>query len=102
MSNVRVERLLGRRVRDSAGEKVGRVEELLAAEHDGECRILEYHVGSYGTLEALGATERLGIALVRLVTGRGREGYVVPWDRMDLSDPDHPRLTCRRDELPRL
>jgi sporulation protein YlmC with PRC-barrel domain len=102
MSEVRVERLLRKWVVDSEGEKVGRVEELLAADENGECRILEYHLGSYGTLEAIGAMGRFGAAFVRFVSNRSHEGYAVRWDRMDLSDPDHPRLTCRRAELPRL
>lgn len=102
MSEVRVERLLGKWVVDSEGQKVGRVEELLAAEQEGECRILEYHVGNYGRLEAIGASGRLGAALVRAFSNRSHEGYAVRWDRMDLSDPAHPRLTCRRAELPRL
>jgi hypothetical protein len=102
MSEVRVERLLGRWVVDSEGRKVGRVEELLAADQDGECRVLEYHLGSYGKLEGIGAMGRLGGALARLISNRSHEGYAVRWDRMDLSDPAHPRLTCRRAELPRL
>jgi hypothetical protein len=102
MSEVRVERLLGKWVLDSEGEKVGRVEELLAADQDGECRILEYHLGHYGALEAIGAAGRLGAAFVRIFFNPSHEGYAVRWDRMDLSDPAHPRLTCRRAELPRL
>ena len=102
MSEVRVERLLGKWVVDSEGRKVGRVEELLAADQDGECRVLEYHVGRYGKLESIGAMGRLGGALARLISNRSHEGHAVRWDRMDLSDPAHPRLTCRLAELPRL
>jgi hypothetical protein len=102
MSEVRVERLLRKWVVDSEGEKVGRIEELLAADHDGECRVLEYHLGSYGMLESIGALGRMGASLARLISNRSHQGYAVRWDRMDLSDPAHPRLTCRRAELPRL
>ena len=100
MSHVRLERLLGRVVHDADGAKVGRIEEFLGAQEGEECRILEYHLGNYGRLEHLGAMGHFGRALARLVSSR--EGFAVRWDRMDLSDPTHPRLTCRRDELPRL
>jgi len=102
MSHVRVEGILRRWVHDSEGVKVGRIEELLGARDGEDCRILEYHLGNYGKLESLGAMGHFGAALARLLSTRGHEGYVVRWDRMDLSDPAHPRLTCRRDELPRL
>jgi hypothetical protein len=38
--------------------------------------------------------------LVRLLGGR-KDGasHRVRWDQMDLSDPEHPRLTCAADEL---
>jgi sporulation protein YlmC with PRC-barrel domain len=102
MSEVRAELLRGRRVVDSEGVRVGRIEEILAEEIDGECRILEFHLGHYGRLESIGALGSLGRALARLVASQSREAFAVRWDRIDLSDPDHPRLTCRRAELPRL
>ena len=102
MSHVRLERLLGRVVRDADGAKVGRIEEFLAAQEGEECRILEYHLGNFGRLEHLGAMGHFGRALAKLISSRGHVGFAVRWDRMDLSDPTRPRLTCRRDELPRL
>jgi hypothetical protein len=97
-----LEMLRGRTVVDSAGCRAGRIEELLAEEVAGELRILEYHLGSYGMLESIGALGALGGALVRLVARGAHAAYAVRWDRMDLRDPLRPRLTCRREELPRL
>ena len=102
MSHVRVEGILRRWVRDAEGVKVGRIEELLAAQDGEDCRILEFHLGNYGRLESLGAMGHFGAALARFISNASHQGYVVRWDRMDLSDPAHPRLTCRIDELPRL
>jgi hypothetical protein len=99
MSQVPLELLRNREVVDREGRRVGRIEELLAEEVDGECRILEYHLGRYGLLESIGA---LGGALARLIHRSAHEGYAVRWDRMDLTDPARPRLTCTREELPRL
>jgi hypothetical protein len=33
-----------------------------------------------------------------LVGSRG-SSYIARWDQLDISDPDHPRLTCSRDDL---
>jgi hypothetical protein len=42
--------------------------------------------------------ERLNVG-VKALFGIGRGGRVARWDQIDLSDPDHPRLTCSVDEL---
>ena len=102
MSHVRVELLIGRRVVDAAGEHVGRIEEIVAAEVDGECRVLEYHLGTFGALERIGAAGRLGAGLLNAFVPRTHRACAVRWDRMDLSDPAHPRVTVRRGELPNL
>lgn len=97
---LRLELLLGRRVVDSAGEHVGRIEELVADAEGGECRVREYHVGSLAMLESLGG--RLARSVLRFVWPGVHRGYAVPWEKMDLADPDHPRTTCLRAELRRL
>ena len=96
---VKAEHLLGRVVLDADGQRAGHVEEMVLADHDGECVLLEYHLGRYALLERLGAG-RLGASILRLVGGgRVYQGFAVPWHQMDLRDPAHPRLTVRRDEL---
>lgn len=97
---VRLELLIGQRVTDAAGERVGRIEELVADAENGQCRVREYHVGSLALLEHLGG--RLGAGLLRLIWPGIHRAYVVPWEKMDLRDPEHPRLTCARAELKRL
>jgi hypothetical protein len=94
---VRVGHLLGRRVTDAEGRRVGRIEEIRACREDDEAFVAEYMVGEYALLErlSLGALSR---SLLRKVPWL-YTGYQIPWERMDLSDPVHPRLTCRRDEL---
>jgi sporulation protein YlmC with PRC-barrel domain len=96
-AQLRLELLVGRKVTDATGQHVGRIEEIVAETGDGECRVLEYHVGSLALLESLGG--RLGSSLLRLAWPGSHRGYVVPWEMMDLRDPDHPRITCNRAAL---
>lgn len=98
----RAELLIGRRVVDANGEVVGRLEEIVADYVDDEYVVREFHVGALAAFERLG-TGRLGRSLVRLIGGdRIYKGYAVPWQHMDLSDPEHPRVTVAKAELPRI
>jgi len=92
---LRLDRLLGRKVRAANHQSVGRLEEFRTSKQGTSYVITEYVIG------AAGLFERLGVG-VRLLFGRARGGYVAKWDQLDISDPDHPRLTCKVDELRRL
>jgi sporulation protein YlmC with PRC-barrel domain len=83
---IRLDDLLGRVVRDESGQRIGRVYDMRAEERDGELVIVEYHVGAHAFLQ------RLGVSLVKLIGMRTPEPQKVPWDRLDISDPDHPKL----------
>ena len=88
---VRVERLLGRRVRATNGRVVGRIEEI-RAEKRGQAHVVAgYELGEAGWLERMGLGRLLG----------RREGRLARWDQLDLSDPERPRLTCTVSELER-
>jgi hypothetical protein len=86
MSAVHVELLLGRLVRDSEGAKVGRIFAVHAEVEGEDCVVREYELGASALLGQLGIP-------------RWRKPLRVPWDQLDLSDPERPRLRCRRDEL---
>ena len=94
---VHVEHLLGRRVFDADGRKIGRIEEFHVEIVDGEFVVTEYHVGPAAFLE------RAGAFIMQLPFFRylpfTRHGYRVPWAQLDLSDVRRPRLVVRRDEL---
>jgi hypothetical protein len=92
---VRLDRLLGRKVLDRAGHRVGRLEEFRAEPRGPRLVVTEYVIGAGGLLE------RLGIA-VKLVIGRRAGGFVAKWDQLDLSDETRPRLTCAVSDLRRL
>ena len=96
---IHLELLLGRKVRDSAGESAGRIEEVIARQQDGECRVRAYMLGREGLLERLSIT---GVSLLFLgLLGAHRRGKAreAPWNQMDLTDVKHPKLRCTIAEL---
>ena len=92
---LRIDRLLGRRVLAPNGRPAGRLEEFRAEVRDGHCIVTEYVIGAAGLIE------RLGVA-ARGLLGLPRHGYVARWDQIDFSNLETPRLTCPIEELERI
>ena|ERR1700686_416800 len=99
-TEVKLELLVGRRVVDVDGVRVGRIEEVLAEREGDELLVTEYHVGAYGLFERL-SIYHIGAGLLRYLGGRAQSAnpHRIPWEKLDLSDPEHPRLTCAVEEL---
>ena len=98
---VHFELLLNRAVADSEGKRVGRLEEARVEVVAGECVVREFHVGAFALLERLGSAALFG-GLIRTLGGRRfYRMYVVPAERMDMSDPSALRVTCPLRELQR-
>ena len=97
---IHLELLIGRRVVDANGKKVGRIEEVLAEERGDDLVVTEYHVGSKGMAERF-SIYHFGVGLLRLLGARGHlaKATRIPWEKLDLSDPEKPRLTCAVEEL---
>ena len=94
MRNLHLELLIGRRVCDTDGKTVGRIEECKGTIHGKRCYIDEFHVGTGALLE------RLGISTAQLVGWTiERKPLRIPWQKLDLTDPEHPRLRCAKEEL---
>jgi sporulation protein YlmC with PRC-barrel domain len=97
---VRVEELIGRKIHDAAGRKIGRIEEVVAEWQGTDLVVVEVHVGPGALLERV-------IDLATLVPHSGalqrelRHLRRIPWHQLDLSDPSHPVTTVRREELKR-
>ena len=96
--------LLGRVVRDAAGKKIGRIEELNAEisleQGRSDYVVTHFSVGHFKPLDVI-ATGTFVQQLVRRFTRvTGYRRYEIPWDWMDLSDPAHPRTRRREEELP--
>ena len=86
MASIHVELLVGRRVRDAKGKVLGRIEEIVARRRGPDYVVEEYHLGPAAWLE------KLGISTARMIGFRGREPKRIPWQQLDLSDPENPRL----------
>jgi len=99
---IHAELLLGRQVFDPDGDAIGRIEEILAEPQGSVLAVSEYHLGSYGLMERLSAS-LFGRALLEFLGADefGR-GYRIPWHRLDLTDPEKPRLLCKVDQLEKL
>jgi len=96
-----LERLLSTRVVDTNGQSVGRIEEVRAEKQGDAVYVQEYLLGPYALLA------RLSVWLTRLppmrwVYDHGSGGYRVPWDQLDLTDPERPRLRCTKQILQKL
>jgi hypothetical protein len=96
-NEIHLELLLGRRVIDPDGEVAGRIEEVRASQHGEELLVDEYLLGPHALMERLSASIASFPILGSL--SRKRRPVKVPWERLDLSDPEHPRLLCTLDEL---
>jgi sporulation protein YlmC with PRC-barrel domain len=94
----RVELLLGVKVRDVNGEKVGRIEELRVERTDKGLLVEAFLIGASAVVDRLSAW-----TLVRPIKGLLKSRHIysfydVPWQDMDLTDPTHPVLrTAKRD-----
>ena len=93
IQHLRVDRLVGRMVRDPDGRRVGRIRELVAevaAPGSGEYVVRDFHLSTGGLLEAIGGHQLMRVIGDRL--GRKPAWQTVSWRDMDLSDPERPRL----------
>lgn len=93
MSEVLVGRLVGCRVDDNRGMRVGRLSEIEAKKEDEELVVSTYLVGPMSWLHRF-AIHGLGLRMRGIAWV-----YRVRWDQMDLTDAEHPRLLCPREEL---
>jgi hypothetical protein len=92
-TELRVERLLGRSVQRVDGTVAGRLEECRATREGEAWVVTEFDIGRAALLE------RLAVRHFGWLPGMGAAGYRARWDQIDLSDPDHPRLTVPLEEL---
>jgi hypothetical protein len=99
MKEIQLELLLGKQVYDLDGEAVGRVEEVRAEARGENCYVVEYHLGAYGLFERLSALAIGRAALTALGAAGPRSKKSVPWDELDISDPEHLQVRCRKGAL---
>jgi sporulation protein YlmC with PRC-barrel domain len=98
MIEINAELLLGRKVRDVNGDKVGRIEEFQVDREDNACLVKAYLVGTSALVDRLSAWSLIR-PIARSLRGRAFSVYHIPWDEMDLTDPEHPTLKIPKSEL---
>ena len=99
MIETNAELLLGRKVRDINGEKVGRIEEFDVERGDTACLVEAYRIGASGVIDRLSAWSLIRPIAKLLRRHHVFAAYRVPWDEMDLSDPENPKLRIAKDDL---
>jgi hypothetical protein len=92
-----LEQLHGRKVIDSEGAVAGCIHSVKAERVGKECLVREFLLGPAALWYRLGLS---AAGLVGLAMGSG--ALRVPWEQLDLADPEHPRLRCTIAELKRL
>jgi sporulation protein YlmC with PRC-barrel domain len=97
--DVHVELLLGAKVHDVDGNKVGRIEEFRVNRTDKACLIESYLIGASALIERLSAWTLVRPITRTLHARKLYNLYEVPWQDMDLSDPKRPRLRIGKGEL---
>jgi sporulation protein YlmC with PRC-barrel domain len=96
---IAVELLIGRKVLDMDGESVGRIEEFRVERQHNALLVEAYLIGASAVIDRLSAW-----TLVRPIGRLLRMQHVfrvyeVPWQEMDLSDPEQPRLRIAQRDL---
>src|SRR5512141_3136063 len=92
---------LGRKVMDANGEYAGRLEELEVERGDESCLVTNYLVQHRGLISRI-TQWALSNSLQKVIPISEKSlPYRVPWELMDLSDPERPRITVTKSELRR-
>ena len=102
---IALDQLVGRVVRAADGRRIGRIEELEAEivleAHGNEYVVTRFGVGRLGPLDTIASARIVQQLVRRLVRATNYVRYHIPWDWMDLTDVEHPRVTRPERELAR-
>jgi sporulation protein YlmC with PRC-barrel domain len=99
--DIRVQLLVGTKVHDVDGRSVGRIEEIRVVREEKALLVDAFLIGSSALIERLSA-RTLVRPIRRLLRSRHIYSvYEVPWQEMDLSDPERPVLKIAQRDLRR-
>jgi sporulation protein YlmC with PRC-barrel domain len=102
MKELQLFEFLGNKVLDADGKYAGRIEEIEVERGDEVCAVKSYLVERRGVLDRL-QTWVFAAPIQKSIPVREKsKPYRVPWDKMDLSDPRHPRILVPQSELSRI
>ncbi|HEX6626773.1 MAG TPA: PRC-barrel domain-containing protein [Gemmatimonadaceae bacterium] len=97
--DINIELLLGTKVCDANGEKVGRIEEFRVEDDGNSCRIEAYLIGTSALIQRLSAWTLVRPIQRALRSRKLYSVFEVRWQDMDLSDPKQPRLRISGKDL---
>jgi sporulation protein YlmC with PRC-barrel domain len=100
--DIRVELLVGTKVYDGDGSKIGRIEEIRVERQEKALLVEAYLIGASALIERLSA--RILVRPIRrlLRTRHIYSVYEVPWQDLDLSNPKRPVLRIAKRDLRRV
>jgi sporulation protein YlmC with PRC-barrel domain len=99
--DIKVQLLVGTKVHDVEGRKVGRIEEIRVAREDKALLVEAYLIGVSALIERLSA-RTLVRPIGRFLRARHIYSvYEVPWQEMDVTDPKRPVLTIAQRDMRR-
>ena len=102
---VSLDDLVGRVVHDVDGRRIGRIEELeaeIVLERGGnEYVVTRFRVGRWGPFDAIASGLFVQQLVRRITRAASYVHYVIPWEWVDLSDLEHPRVRRAERELAR-
>jgi hypothetical protein len=102
MRELHIYETLGRKVRDANGYYVGCLEEIEVERGDDSCLVTSYIVHKRGLISRMTAWAVSNSVRRAIPVPEKALPYRVPWDQMDLSDPEHPQILVAQSELKRV
>ena len=97
--------LVGRPVHDVDGRRIGRIEELeaeIVLERGGNDYVVtRFGVGRWGPFDAIANGHFVQQLVRRITRATSYVHYEIPWDLIDLTDLERPRVKCAERELQR-
>ena len=100
--DIKVELLVGTKVRDLDGRKVGRIEEIRVERQEEALLVESYLIGASALIERLSARTLVRPIRRLLRTRHIYSVYRVPWQDMDLTDPKRPVVRIAKHDLQRV
>jgi hypothetical protein len=99
--DIKIELLVGTKVHDVDGVKIGRIEEIRVERQDKALLVESYLIGASALIERLSARTLVRPIRRLLRTRHIYSVYEVPWQDMDLTDPKRPVVRIAKRDLQR-
>jgi sporulation protein YlmC with PRC-barrel domain len=96
---IKVELLIGTKVYDADGKKVGRIEEIRVDRQEDGLLVEAFLIGASGLIDRLSAWNLIRPIHRSLKARHIYSAYEIPWQDLDLSDPKRPKLRTTKAEL---